>query len=302
MSHKSGYVVILGIPNSGKSTLLNSLLGQKLAITNPKPQTTRKKIAGILSEESYQIIFLDTPGILTPSYLLQEKMMGQVESSIKDADVILLLIDVKSDSRGEKTLEQKFIQENLEKTRRKIILLLNKIDLIQQSDTVELINHFESLNRFSAVIPISASQKFNIEKVIETIVNELPEGPSFYPEDIVADENERFFVSEIIREKILELYREEVPYSVEVLVTEFKERKKEKDYISAEIVVERESQKSIIIGKGGAAIKKLGTISREAVEEFLQHKVYLELRVKVRKNWRSDENMLKAFGYKSDGK
>ena len=302
MSHKSGYVVILGIPNSGKSTLLNSLLGQKLAITNPKPQTTRKKIAGILSEESYQIIFLDTPGILTPSYLLQEKMMGQVESSIKDADVILLLIDVKNDSRGKKTLEQKFIQENLEKTRRKIILLLNKIDLIQQSDTVELINHFESLNRFSAVIPISASQKFNIEKVIETIVNELPEGPSFYPEDIVADENERFFVSEIIREKILELYREEVPYSVEVLVTEFKERKKEKDYISAEIVVERESQKSIIIGKGGAAIKKLGTISREAVEEFLQHKVYLELRVKVRKNWRSDENMLKAFGYKSDGK
>jgi len=302
MSHKSGYVVILGIPNSGKSTLLNSLLGQKLAITNPKPQTTRKKIAGILSEESYQIIFLDTPGILTPSYLLQEKMMGQVESSIKDADVILLLIDVKSDSRGEKTLEQKFIQENLEKTRRKIILLLNKIDLIQQSDTVELINHFESLNRFSAVIPISASQKFNIEKVIETIVNELPEGPSFYPEDIVADENERFFVSEIIREKILELYREEVPYSVEVLVTEFKERKEEKNYISAEIVVERESQKSIIIGKGGAAIKKLGTISREAVEEFLQHKVYLELRVKVRKNWRSDENMLKAFGYKSDGK
>ena len=302
MSHKSGYVVILGIPNSGKSTLLNSLLGQKLAITNPRPQTTRKKIAGILSEESYQIIFLDTPGILTPSYLLQEKMMGQVESSIKDADVILLLIDVKSDSRGEKTLEQKFIQENLEKTRRKIILLLNKIDLIQQSDTVELINHFESLNRFSAVIPISASQKFNIEKVIETIVNELPEGPSFYPEDIVADENERFFVSEIIREKILELYREEVPYSVEVLVTEFKERKEEKDYISAEIVVERESQKSIIIGKGGAAIKKLGTISREAVEEFLQHKVYLELRVKVRKNWRSDENMLKAFGYKSDGK
>ena len=302
MSHKSGYVVILGIPNSGKSTLLNSLLGQKLAITNPKPQTTRKKIAGILSEESYQIIFLDTPGILTPSYLLQEKMMGQVESSIKDADVILLLIDVKNDSRGKKTLEQKFIQENLEKTRRKIILLLNKIDLIQQSDTVELINHFESLNRFSAVIPISASQKFNIEKVIETIVNELPEGPSFYPEDIVADENERFFVSEIIREKILELYREEVPYSVEVLVTEFKERKEEKNYISAEIVVERESQKSIIIGKGGAAIKKLGTISREAVEEFLQHKVYLELRVKVRKNWRSDENMLKAFGYKSDGK
>jgi GTP-binding protein Era len=229
-------------------------------------------------------------------------MMEEVTISVKDADVILLLIDVKKDPSGNKTFNQKFVVEVLDKGKRKIVLLLNKIDLIQQNEAVKLLEHFESLNKFNAVIPISATLIFNLDKLRETIVDELPEGPSYYPEDIVADENERFFVSEIIREKILELYREEIPYSVEVLISEFKEREKSKDFISAEIVVERDTQKAIIIGKGGTAIKKLGEIARKAVEDFLQREVFLELRVKVRKNWRSDENLLKQFGYKSDTK
>ena len=302
MNHKSGYVAILGLPNVGKSTLLNALLGQKIAITSKKPQTTRKKILGILSDKNYQIIFLDTPGILSPSYLLQEKMMEEVTLSVNDADVILLLIDVKKNPSGNETFNQKFVVKILNKGKRKVVLLLNKIDLIKQNEAVRLIEHFESMNKFKAVIPISATLIFNLDKLIETIVDELPEGPSYYPEDIVADENERFFVSEIIREKILELYREEIPYSVEVLISEFKERKENKDFISAEIVVERDTQKAIIIGKGGTAIKKLGKIAREAAEDFLQREVFLELRVKVRKNWRSDENLLKQFGYKSDTK
>jgi GTP-binding protein Era len=297
MNHKSGYVAILGLPNAGKSTLLNALLGQKIAITNKKPQTTRKKILGILSDKNYQIIFLDTPGILSPSYLLQEKMMEEVTLSVSDADLILLLIDVKKDPFGKDTFNQKFVVENLNNGKREIVVLLNKIDLIQQNDTVKLLKHFESMNKFNAVIPISATEIFNLDRLIETIVDELPEGPSYYPEDIIADENERFFVSEIIREKILELYREEIPYSVEVLISEFKEREESKDFISAEIVVERDTQKAIIIGKGGTAIKKLGQIAREAIEDFLQREAFLELRVKVRKNWRSDENLLKQFGY-----
>jgi GTP-binding protein Era len=302
MIHKSGYVAILGLPNAGKSTLLNSLLGQKLAITNVKPQTTRKKIVGILSEENYQIVFLDTPGLLTPAYLLQEKMMEEVSLSIKDANVILLLIDVDRDPSGSESLNQKFIKENLESKKKSVILLLNKIDLIQQDKAVQLLEHFKSLDKFSDVIPISALIKFNIEKLVDTIVDELPEGPNYYPEEIIADEDERFFVSEIIREKVLELYREEIPYSVEVLIGEFKEREEGKNFISAEIVVERDSQKSIIIGKGGVAIKKLGKIAREAIEEFLAHTVYLDLRVKVRKNWRSNENFLKLFGYNTGSK
>ncbi|MGB5848407.1 MAG: GTPase Era [Ignavibacteriaceae bacterium] len=295
MNHKSGYVTILGLPNAGKSTLLNALLGQKIAITNKKPQTTRKKILGILSHKNYQIIFLDTPGILSPSYLLQEKMMEEVAQSVNDADVIILLIDAKKDPLGNETINQKFVVENLNKEKSKIIALLNKVDLIQQNDVIRLLEHFESMNKFNSVIPISATEIFNLDRLLETIVDELPEGPSYYPEDVVADENERFFVSELIREKILELYREEIPYSVEVLISEFKEREENKDFISSEIVVERDTQKAIIIGKGGTAIKKLGQIAREAVEEFLQREVFLELRVKVRKNWRSDENLLKQF-------
>jgi GTP-binding protein Era len=300
MNHKSGYVTILGLPNAGKSTLLNSLLGQKLAITNLKPQTTRKKIAGILSKENYQIIFLDTPGLLSPAYLLQEKMMSAVEASISGADLLLVLIDVKKDPFGKNTLSHNLINQKIPEYRDRIILLLNKIDLIPQDVTVKLIEHFEKLNIFNRVIPVSALSQFNLESLLDAVVEKLPEGPAYYPEDIIADENDRFFVSEIIREKILDQFREEVPYSVEVLIAEFKEREKGKFFLSAEIVVERDSQKAIVIGKNGVSIKKLGEKSRQAIEEFLQHEVYLDLRVKVRKNWRSDENMLNTFGYGKD--
>jgi len=295
--HKTGYVAILGLPNSGKSTLLNTLLGQKLSIITSKPQTTRKRTLGILSEENYQIIFLDTPGILSPSYLLQEKMMEEVKTSLDDADVVVLIIDVKDDRHAEKLFAQEFVKENISKSNNQKLLVLNKVDLITQEKVNELIKHFESQKLFEEVIPISASQNFNILRVKEEIIRFLPQGPKFFPEEHLTDASERYFVSELIREKLLELYQDEIPYSCEVLIAEFKEREANKDFISAEIVVERDSQKAIIIGKGGTAIKKLGEVSRKSIEEFLQKEVFLELRVKVRKKWRSDENLLKSFGY-----
>lgn len=296
-NHRTGYAAILGLPNSGKSTLLNVLLGQKLSIITSKPQTTRKRILGILSEEDYQIIFLDTPGILSPSYLLQEKMMEDVKTSLDDADVILLVIDVAEDPLGEILLNQEFISESVLKSTKPKLLVINKVDLSNQEKVSELLKHFEKRKSFEEIIPISASLNFNIQRVKEEIVRFLPEGPKLFPDDQVTDANERFFVSEIIREKILENYRDEIPYSSEVLIIEFKEREEGKNFISAEIVVERDSQKAIIIGKGGTAIKKLGQAARESIEEFLQKDVFLELRVKVRKKWRSDENLLKSFGY-----
>jgi len=297
MNHKTGYAAILGLPNSGKSTLLNALLGQKLSIITAKPQTTRKKVLGILNEENYQLIFLDTPGILSPAYLLQEKMMEEVKSSLDDADVIVLIIDVADDFTGDKLLKQEFVNKSVLISKKPKILILNKVDLITQEKVMDLIKHFEKQKLFEEIIPVSASLNFNIQRVKEEIIRFLPEGPKLFPDEQLTDASERFFVSEIIREKILEFYREEIPYSCEVLIAEYKERDAGKDYISAEIVVEKESQKVIIIGKGGAAIKKLGMIARESIEEFLQREVFLELRVKVRKKWRSDENLLKSFGY-----
>lgn len=294
---KTGYVAILGLPNSGKSTLLNALLGQKLSIITSKPQTTRKRVLGILSEENYQIIFLDTPGILSPAYLLQEKMMEDVKASLDDADVVVLIIDVKEDPLAENLFVQEFVKDFVLKSKRPKLLILNKVDLITQDEVNKQIKQFEAQKLFEQIIPISATLNFNIERVKEEIIRFLPEGPKLFPDEQVTDENERFFVSEIIREKILELYRDEVPYSCEVLIVDFKEREDNKDFISAEIVVERDSQKAIIIGKGGTAIKKLGQIARESIQEFLQREVFLELRVKVRKKWRSDENLLKSFGY-----
>ena len=297
---KTGYVSILGLPNSGKSTLMNSLIGQKLSITTNKPQTTRKRILGILSEKDYQVIFLDNPGILKPGYLLQEKMMEAVNQSVKDADVFLIIIDIDADPDGSKILNNDFVKKMHVKNNKPQILIINKIDLSTQDFVKNLIENINKKKLFEKIIPISASLSFNLHEVISSIVEYLPEGPKLYPDDIVADENERFFVSEIIREKILELYQEEIPYSIEVLISDFKERENNKNYISAEIVVEKESQKGIIIGKKGAAIKKLGLAAREAVEDFLQKEIYLDLRVKIRRKWRSNENMLKTFGYSRD--
>jgi len=300
MIHKSGYATILGLPNAGKSTLLNTLLGQKISITNLKPQTTRKRILGILSEENFQVIFIDTPGILDPAYLLQEKMMHDVKLSSRDADVIILLLDVEVDPAGNKALNNSYVKENILKSPVKKILVLNKVDLIPQERVKYILEHFDKSGKFDEIIPLSALQNFNTQKLLQTINEFLPEGPKFYPDDIVAEQNERFFVTELIRETILEQYRDEVPYSCEVLIAEFKERENSKDYISAEIVVEKESQKAIIIGKQGGAIKNLGQAARESIEEFLERNVFLELRVKVRKKWRSSENFLKSFGYTNE--
>ncbi|OGU32881.1 MAG: GTPase Era [Ignavibacteria bacterium GWA2_35_9] len=297
MNTKSGYVAILGLPNAGKSTLMNALLGQKLSITTSKPQTTRKQILGILSSENYQAIFLDTPGIIKPGYLLQEKMMEAVSRSVKNADIIVLIIDVSSDPEGKQTLNNIFITEKVSNTGKPFLLLLNKIDLTQQEKVRNLISKLEPLNKFNKIIPVSALLNFNIEEVLGSIVELLPEGPKYYPDDIVADENERFFVSEIVREKVFELYKEEIPYGTEVIIVDFKEREDKKDYILAEVIVERESQKGILIGKKGAALKKLGLDARKSVEEFLQKEVYLELKVKVKNKWRSDEKQLRSFGY-----
>ncbi len=296
MNTKAGYVAILGLPNVGKSTLLNALLGQKISIINEKPQTTRKRILGILSEENYQIIFLDTPGILKPSYLLQEKMMEDVNRSIRDADIFLLMIDVSDDPEGKKLFSLPEVKAVLDSGISKI-LVLNKVDLLKQEVVAVMISRFEGKGNFKSVIPLAANVNYNVQKVLVELVDILPENPKYFPDDIVAEENDRFFVSEIIREKVLEQYREEIPYSVEILINDFKEREVNKNYIDAEIVVEKDSQKGILIGKQGLAIKKLGEISRKAIEEFLQKEVYLELRVKVRKNWRKDEKMLRSFGY-----
>ncbi len=300
METKSGFTAIIGRPNVGKSTLMNQLIGEKLSIITDKPQTTRKRILGILDSQNYQIIFFDTPGILKPSYLLQEKMLGYVMHSVKNTDVIIFIIDIGNDPDGSLTLKNEKIQDILKIKGIPKILLVNKIDLSNEKQLKILMSKIEKQQLFEEIIPIAAKENYNLEKVVESILKYLPNGPKFYPEDQLTDEPERFFVSEIIREKVFEKYRDEIPYSTEVIIEEFKEREKGKDFISAAIIIERESQKPIIIGKNGEKIKKLGQSARQSIEEFLQREVYLELRVKVKPNWRSNPAMLKRFGYSVD--
>lgn len=298
MNHKAGYVSLIGKPNVGKSTLLNAMIGTKLSIATSKPQTTRKKVLGILSTDDYQIIFLDTPGILNPEYLLQERMLDVVHHSVKDADVVLFIIDIKNDPTGYKTFEDEKVKEILSEATQKKILVINKIDEAKEHEVENLINDYQKKNIFDKIIATSATMGINIKNLIDEIVELLPEHPKYYPEDQLSDENERFFVSEIIREKVFELYRDEIPYSTEVEIEEFKERENRKDYIRANIIVERETQKPIIIGEKGVAIKRLGKIAREEIERFLEREVFLELFVKVREKWRSNPNFLNRFGYK----
>jgi GTP-binding protein Era len=298
-SSRSGYVAIIGRPNAGKSTLLNSLLQQKLTIATAKPQTTRKRILGILTEPAYQIIFLDTPGILDPQYLLQEKMMKYVHQSVTDADVIVHIIDCMLKSQVEEALSADFAKQYLANKKKPTILLINKIDVSDPDMLKDIIARTEASGNYHVILPISAKSEDSRDVILESILKFLPEGPKYYPDDFVSDENERFFVTEIIREKLLELYRDEVPYSCEVAIEDFKERPGKKHYIGALIYVERETQKSIIIGKRGEQIKALGELARKSIEEFLDHPVYLELRVKVKDNWRKNERFLKEFGYEA---
>jgi GTP-binding protein Era len=276
---------------------MNALLGQDLSVATSKPQTTRKRILGILSEEDYQIIFLDTPGILEPKYMLQEKMLDYVFKSSQETDVLLFMIDIENDKEGNKLLNNESVKKLVRKEKCPKILVINKIDNSNEEEIKHISEKFGNNKNFSKIIPLSAKLKVNTGGLIESLIELLPEHPKYFPDDQLTDANERFFVSEIIRGKIFELYKDEVPYSTEVLIEDFKEREKGKDYILAAIVVEKETQKPIILGKKGEAIKKLGRYSREAIDDFLQREVFLELRVKVREKWRTNPNMLKQYGY-----
>ncbi len=290
MIHKSGFVNIIGNPNVGKSTLMNALVGEKLSIITSKAQTTRHRIMGIVNSDDFQIVYSDTPGIVNPHYKLHESMMTFVYSALKDADVFLLVTEI-----GEQFKNQEII-EKIKDSGIPAILIINKIDLMDQPTVEAKMKHWQEHLPNAEVIPVSALHNFNIEKVLDTILSHLPEGPAYFPKDEMTDKTMRFFASEIIREKIFENYKKEIPYSSEVVVEEYKE-KDGIDVINATIYVERDSQKGIILGHKGNMIKKVGTEARIDIEEFIQKKVFLELHVKVNKDWRNNELSLKRFGY-----
>ncbi|HNR16156.1 MAG TPA: GTPase Era [Chitinophagaceae bacterium] len=287
---KSGFVNIFGRPNAGKSTLLNALMGEKLAIVSPKVQTTRHRIKGILTEKEYQVIFSDTPGIIEPKYKLHEKMMLSVKSALEDADVAMLLVDVKENWEE---CDQIF---SALKLRVPAIVVINKIDLATEEKIKEAIAFFKARPYCKNVITISALSGINKKKLLNTILEFLPEGEPFYDGDDISDLNTRFFVSELIREKIYELAQDEIPYHTAVLVREYQE-KNTLVKIVADIIVHRETQKAILIGEKGSMIKKIGTEARKNIESFIQQKVFLELFVKVKPKWRENELQLKEYGY-----
>ncbi len=292
--HKSGFVNIIGNPNVGKSTLMNALVGEKLSIVTAKAQTTRHRIMGIVNGDDYQLVFSDTPGILRPSYKLQESMMNFVETAIGDADVILYVTDVVEKS----TKNEEYI-EKLNRVASPVLLIINKIDLSSQSDLEALYERWRELVPRAEIFPVSAQEKFNVSPLLSRIIELIPESPAWYDKDVFTDRNLRFFASEIIREKILLTYDKEIPYSTEVTIDSFKEGP-ELYSIEAVINVMRDSQKGIIIGKAGSAIKKVGTLARKDMESFFEKKVFLQIFVKVNPDWREDKRKLKQFGYIQD--
>ena len=287
---KVGFVNIFGKPNAGKSTLLNTLMEEKLAIVSPKVQTTRHRIKGILTEDEYQIVFSDTPGIIEPKYKLHEKMMDAVKNSLEDADVALLMVDINED------LEDCDSIFNALKLKVPAIVVINKIDRASQEKIRSAIEFFSGRPYCKKTITISATSGINKKKFIREILELLPEGEPFFDKEEISDLQTRFFVAEFVREKIFNLFGDEIPYQATVVVNEFKE-KSTLIKISADIIVQRESQKAIILGEGGKMIKKLGTESRKSIEDFLQQKVFLELFVKVREKWRDNDTWLKEYGY-----
>ena len=291
MTHKAGFVNIIGNPNVGKSTLMNALVGQKLSIITQKMQTTRHRIKGIVNGEDYQVIYSDTPGILKPGYKLQEAMMKFVDIALTDADVILFVTDVveKPDKNPE------YITK-IRKSNMPVIVIINKIDLSNQKEVVRLFDYWSEVFPGASVYPVSALENFNVEPIFSRILELLPESPPFFGKDELTDRSERFFMEEIIREKILLTYQKEVPYSTEVTVEKFKEKEHIIE-IAASIYVSRESQKGIIIGKEGKMLKRVGTEARRDAEKFFGKKIFLQLFVKVAKDWRNKDRQLKQFGY-----
>ncbi len=290
MSHKSGFVSIVGKPNVGKSTLMNQLLGERLSIVTPKAQTTRHRIKGILNADDYQIVFSDTPGILEPHYLLHKKMMDFVDSALADADAVLLINDL-----SEAYLDEIIISQ-LKKVKVPVIVIINKVDISTQEEINKLIHGWKKAIKPHAVIPVSALTDFNTDKVVEALLEIIPESPPYFSKENLSDLTQRFFTAEMIREKIFLQYDKEIPYSTEIGIEEFKEETN-LIRIRAIIFVERSSQKGIIIGHKGEALKKVGTAARKDMEKFLGKKVFLELYVKVEEDWRKKENVLKKFGY-----
>lgn len=289
--YRSGFVNIIGNPNVGKSTLMNKLIGERLSIITSKAQTTRHRILGIVNEEDYQIVFSDTPGIIQPNYNLQSSMMKFVRSAFQDADVFLYMVEI-----GEKSLKDSSFFERLKNTDIPILLLINKIDKSDQEGVEKAMSHWHEQLPKAKIVPISAIEGFGVDKIMDEIKSMLPEGTPYFPKDALTDKPERFFVSEIIREKILLNYQKEIPYSVEVVIEAFKEEENI-IRIGAIINVARETQKGIIIGHQGKALKKVGTQARKDLEIFFGKKIFLELFVKVTKNWRDNDQDLKRFGY-----
>lgn len=289
--HKAGFVNIIGNPNAGKSTLMNALVGERISIITSKAQTTRHRIMGIVNGDDFQIVYSDTPGIIKPKYKMQEGMMQFVGTALADADILLLVIDLSDDQPIEESMYEKILRSPV-----KVLVLLNKTDLVKDEFVAERKAHWEKEFPKAEVIPVSALKNLNTELVFERILFSLPEHPAYFPKDELTDKPERFFVSEIVREKILLNYDQEIPYSCEVVVEEFIESDNLVK-IRANIFVSRESQKGILLGHQGKAIKKLGTESRLEIEKFVQKKVFLELFIKVDKDWRNSDRELKRFGY-----
>ena len=289
--HRAGFVNIIGNPNVGKSTLMNALVGEKLSIVTAKAQTTRHRIMGIVNGEDYQIVYSDTPGILKPNYRLQQSMMNFVDTAIGDANIILYVTD--TIEKGDKNEEYIAKLKNIQCP---VILVINKIDISSQEQVMELMKWWKEQIPNAIIFPASAQEKFNLDNIFDTIVSNLPTAPAWYDKDVFTDKNLRFFASEIVREKIFLNYKEEIPYSCEVVVEEFKEGAERYD-ISAVIYVMRETQKGIIIGKGGQSLKKVGTQARIDMEDFFQKKVFLRLFVKVDEDWRENKKELRRFGY-----
>ncbi|MEO0102136.1 MAG: GTPase Era [candidate division WOR-3 bacterium] len=290
---KVGYCGLIGKPNVGKSTILNALLKYKLSAISPKPQTTRHRILGILTEDDYQVLFLDSPGILTPKYPLQELMIKEIEGIIDDSDLLLFI----ASADGPPDEEEEKVLRRLITEKKPTIIVINKIDLVPKDSLLPIMADYQEMG-FEDIYPISALHLIGLEELKKGIVARLPEGVPYYPPEEISDRSERFFVAEAIKEAIFTLYGEEIPYATTVEIDEFKERERGKDYIRAIIYVEKPSQKKIIIGEGGKAIKKLGSLARKNIETFLHKGVYLELWVKVQEGWRKDINFIKEKVYR----
>lgn len=295
-NYKSGFAAIIGRPNVGKSTLLNKIIGQKIAIMSDKPQTTRNKVQGVYTTNDSQVIFIDTPGIHKPKHKLGDFMMKVATNTLKEVDLILFVSDAdQSFGPGEQ-----FILERLENTNTPVFLVLNKIDKVHPEKLLEIISTYKDRYPFKEIVPVSALEGNNVETLLTQITSYMPEGPQYYPADQITDHPERFIVSELIREKVLHVTREEIPHSIAVVIEQMKERHNETVYIGATIIVERSSQKGIIIGKQGSLLKEIGKNARQDIETLLGSKVFLELWVKVQKDWRNRPVHLKDFGFRED--